>query len=339
MSEPHVSERDVRATFDQVVTDLPANPGRLGEVRGRVNRVRRRRSAAGAALAVLGLVASGVLVAHTGGRSPAPAVSNGPAMPEYRSGGRLVASAVSQDASGVAVTFTPTSLGLQVFSGCSTSDPAGPNGQFEMTVQVTVDGQPLSGGGCEPGQALTGLSSGIRSSDWAGLGVRVGQPVTISYTAAPGKSPHVTAWGLAVYQDVPLDAYVFPAAPTPLPTVGPDGSNAAPDSPPVLLVRGEGPATLPSSLTETTYKHDFRVVLKHGLTLQFDGSVPGDLVISVDGRQIWAPTTWTYGEEGAQNSWTLADLGLKPGEAATVSVAAHRYVGSTWRLAGYDQGS
>jgi len=342
-----VTEREVRAVFDDAVSAVPLRLGRLAEVDGRVRRVRRRRSAAGASMVALGLVASAVLVGHRAGSPPAPTAASGPSIPTYRSGGRLVASVVSHDANGVALTFTPTSLDLQLFSGCASSrssseSPTGSartssrSGADETTVQITVNGAPLGGGGCDAVPALTSLASGMRPESWAALGVRVGQPMTVGYSAVPGKHPNATTWAMAVYQDVPVESYVFPPAPAPLPTVDPAGSMAHPETAPVLDVGGQGAPAQPNGLTEVTFQRDATVTVKHGLLLLLDASVPGDLEIRVNGAVIWTPKSWSYGGEGAQRGWTPAELGLRPGQSATISVIAHRYLGATWHLTAYD---
>jgi len=194
---------------------------------------------------------SGLLVGHRAGPTPSPTAISGPSIPTYRSGGRLVASVVSHDANGVALTFTPTSLDLQLFTGC-TSSISSAAGQDDITVQTTVNGSPLGGGGCDAVPALTSLASGMRPESWAALGVRLGQPMTLGYSAAPGKHPNATTWAMAVYQDVPVESYVFPPAPSPLPSVDPAGSMAHPDTAPVLDVGGHGVPAQPKSLTDVT---------------------------------------------------------------------------------------
>ncbi|MFI7576524.1 hypothetical protein [Micromonospora sp. NPDC049497] len=309
--------------------------GRLRGVRTRVVARRRRRIATWTTAAVVAVVA--LAVAVPGGQpdvTPAPAVSPSPAriegFPEYALGARVVAAASgTAPEQRVELTVVPTTLDLVVFTRC---DGAGEN--VSIMHELRVNGRELADGSC---------GGSLRPSDFAGLGVGVGEPATFvmrlsgaerqdesSRAAAP--IPDGATFGIAVGERIPFDRYPLPprpsATPTPLDRMPP---NCAPAACADAVVIRSDPTDPLRPVRQTVA---WRTLAQIDMVAQ----TPGLLHVRVNGVEVTTGEWWDYGTSGngmygdKDQGWKSPfGLDLRPGDPVTVEIVPEHVTGP-WRV-------
>lgn len=331
---------DLRGALDDAARDSYAPTDRLVGVRRAVARRRRQRAlasgAAGLALVLGAGVALSQLPATSTSREVAPAASTptvGPAAAEgielspYYAGGRLLASGELPGRVGATTTveFTPASYGLALRELCEV-----PQGRT-IALETEVNGNPVGqGSGCT-GSTRAGFEQD--EAYWSALGVRPGEPSTLSVTVIP-----VAAMGpigdevadaddpslvvlLAVYEDVPVAEYPFPPRPATLEPIG-GGANQIPDAAAVMT---------PDRRTAT-------VTWDETLQASIAAAEPGTARLLVDGVVVGGAGFWDYEGGGAGlflGSQTLTDAGLPapvPGQVLTLTVEAERFAEGAWEV-------
>jgi hypothetical protein len=329
-----LTEDDLRVLLLDRVGEPAHRSGRLAEVEARAGRIRRRRAAVTATLAVA-VLALGLVVlrpgasAHTGlPAAPRPSASRLDDVPAYLRGGRLVALSERVDPRGVTVTFTPKTVLFGVVEGCTW--PLAPaDAAKDPVAQVTVNGVAYSGTGCSASGPLGTDGSadmGQPGEGWAHTyGIAVGKPVVVRFgwpgqTSRPG-----THWRLAVYESVPIDAYPFPARPATLqvPQMSLDGYHPNDSLLDVRGLAGQPNRQVTSKATK----------LVHGLSITGVAVEPGEIEVLVNGRAVYSNRSWDYTEQSFMADLTWSSLGVAAGSTVVVTVRTSRYTGATWQVA------
>jgi hypothetical protein len=332
-----VTEDDVRTVLLARAEQAQHRSGRLDEVHQRVSQIRRRRAAVTAGLAVAA-VTLGVVVNRPGGPAPtAPTVPTTPrpsasaparptdALPAYLRGGQLVASIDQRTPTAATLTFVPTSLLFGVVEGCSW--PGAPAAGSGPAAWLTINGKEYMGRECSTDGPL-GISGdadmGRPGADFGTeYGVHIGRPVVIrfgwpAHTARPG-----SRFRIGVYQAVEIGLYPFPTRPAVLQSPIFNGILDFQFGGKILLAQGfagapNGQFTSPA------------VQLAKTLTIEGTAVEPGEVDVLVNGRQIYSTRTWDYNRLAFSAQFSRAQLGLKPGQKAVVTVQSMGYTGATW---------
>jgi hypothetical protein len=325
---------DLRQALTDEAEHVPTQPNRLDRVRRAVVR-RRRARVAGAALAMV-VVAGGVvgIVRPTGAHRALTPATQDAALPEYRGGGKLIGQTSLPALIGSSRTFTvvPTGWGLSITDQCAQS------GTRQVNLEVQVNGHPAASGGC--GSSIRGEFEHDQRM-WQSLGVRPGQPTTVSVrvVATPAAeravgvgadvdSAAVTAF-VGVYQDVPYETFPLPRRPATVQRpvgLGVDGNSGVYTQIERVSLPG------PNGTWTTTRAYD--------RTLSMDGMLwaPGRYRVLVDGVVVGGSTSWDYGESGSGldlSPTTLRDAGVRVpanGQPVTVTVQLDRFADPGWQL-------
>jgi hypothetical protein len=321
MTSPNLDQ--LRSELRTLADQIPDNVDRDHEVAGRIRRRQhRRRAAAGAAVGALVLVlvaGFGLLPRLTGDQTlppthPSPSATDQP-LPEYLRGGKLIASKQGTDARGITLTFTPTSLDFGFVVACDNPSLAKerqpPHNDF---AELKLNGHNTIGTSCGYSLGLGGDANFGRDGVDAGAkyGVSVGEPVTVQLAFGNGGVHPGTQWRIGVYQRVPLTDYPFPAAPAHLvplrqaPTMGPHLHNKKVFSQPAH----------PSNPNGWSYT----IPLNHGLTWRTVAVAPTSLTLLVNGKPVTTSYAWDYSIQQSEASFTLAQLGVQPGQKVTIRV-------------------
>jgi hypothetical protein len=225
---------------------------------------------------------------------------------------------------------------------------------FEVTMPATADGKPLAVGvslSCASPSAPDSVNNEAPSVNLSMDGEQQGA-VTGCHKAFPTSSAVTISWDLkdksfaagsthrihvdlsgdvppntqlrvGVYASVPLDQYVFPPAPAHVTPV--TRSQMSPDGKVLATVKAGGPTSV-------------TVRPRKGLEFDTSTSEPGQLKILVNGKLVKTVSSWTYDESGDfGDAYSLKQLGLKPDEAARITVIPDRYTGRTWLIAVTDR--
>lgn len=280
-------------------------------------RIQRRR-ATSVVVAAAVIVAAVLGITQLGGashRAAIPATSNGFAI--YSHGMKLV----KGEQGGSPLTFDvtlpatpddkPVAVGVSLSCAAPTATDAN---ETDTELAVSINGeQQGSTGGCSKTFPVT--SAVAISWEPKGTGYAPGSilHVRVGLTGKPVADAKVR---VGVYSAVPLDQYVFPPRPsqlTPVTTTDLSGQGAV-----LGTINAEGRTRL-------------TVRPEHGLVFNTTASEPGHLGVYLNGKLVDTTYSWTYNEEGTFGSaLSLKELGLKAGQAATVSVVPTGYTGPTW---------
>ncbi|UYM04446.1 hypothetical protein [Solicola gregarius] len=174
---------DLRAELDARANDLdPRSTGRMAGIRAKIAQRRRRKAGATVAASVLavGAIVGVPVVSHL---STAPEPANGGPFPEQVDGDTRIASVIGDEGdSTVTLEFTPDDTDFLLDIDCDDVDPG--------VARARVNGRWTS---AICGSAASGVSSGevggvispakVRRL-WERMGVRAGEPVTITVRAA-----------------------------------------------------------------------------------------------------------------------------------------------------------
>jgi hypothetical protein len=223
-------EDELRAVLDGFSEHGAPVTDRSAAVNARIQRHQRVRAAGLAAVLVIAIaITGGVMSAgwlHTTRHSAPPA---GPIyepapkpghLANYDDGGKLVASAmaVMPGQTTISMTYTPMSWEFMIVDAC-----AAPG---NVLLALFVNGKPMVGAQCGPDGGVTTSHGGdwdTHETYWAALGVRLGEPMTLSATIGadpahdltkiiPTTDPGIASIG--IYLPVPWNEYHFPAKPT-----------------------------------------------------------------------------------------------------------------------------
>ncbi|RIV39959.1 hypothetical protein [Micromonospora radicis] len=272
---------------------------RLGGVRAKVLARRRRRIAVWTSAGVAAVVVTAVVVPGLRPHlPPTPAVTPAPTQlnegfPEYTGGVRVVAArGASAPTRRVEVTMVPTTLDLVVLTRC-----AGFGQGISVERTVHVDGRAVADGTCRDGS--------LQPSDWAGLGVEVGRPVTFVLTLDSAWQsgemgtvvvpiPRQGEFGIAVGERVPFEDYPLPSPPagtlTPLAEAElPAGCTAA-RCPNVVIIRSTPDDPTRPVRLELTWR---ALGAAHMVS-----QTPGRLRLLVDDREVGTGEWWDYRATG-----------------------------------------
>jgi len=334
---------DLREVLRSSVTALPDNVDRDHQVHARVARTRRTRAITGsvgalAVVAVASLLAVNVLPSN--GSNPndqhppvvTPSGTQSPhdvALPTYLRGGKLIASKEGTDARGITMTFTPTSLQFGFVLSCSNPQlarerqPAGAN-----MAMSTVNGKSSLGTGCGTALTLDGDSDfGLVTTNWGrDYGVTPGQPVNVTFGFEHHASHPGTRFRVAVYQAVPISEYPFPPAPA---TLSPLSESLMAHVRGTRVIWSRRHASDPNGWT-------YRITVHHGLTMIMESAAPGALRMYVNDKLVWTGRSWDYSLNVSQADLRLAQVGLSPGQTATIRFEADRFPPDSYQYALYD---
>ncbi|MGN6333425.1 MAG: hypothetical protein ACTHOD_17560 [Motilibacteraceae bacterium] len=327
-----LTEDDFRTLLAERAATTAAPVDRVSSVHRRI--VRRRRQRTGVVGAVLGaaLLVTGVALPQLGSRhaNPIAAPAPKPLLDEYADGGKLLASGVlkSPEQGQVSFRFTPTDWHLQLISACASAPDS-------AWLAVQVNGHPTLGGGC--GGGMSG-NYGHDQEFWSALGVRLGQPSTVTLTldeppAADGTGPSsplplpsgrrpAAVFGVGVYQRVPLADYPMPPRPAAL----------------IPLSRVSGPGTLDSREVGANGTFTVRAVVGPKTELKTMSVAPGALRLLVDGKAINEADSWQWdighqtGTNLDQDTLRAAGVQVPDGTTVTVTVEASRFAVPGWTL-------
>ena len=319
----------------------PTNPGRLGQVHGRVT-VRRRRRAAAAALASVGvIVAAAVIVPNLGAGpdrtlpvTPSPSATGDIPLPEYHLGGRLIAQEEHTGGEAFAMQFTPSSAQLMFTVDCYVPGEDAQDGIDLRMVELDVNGAPVGRVSCSGGPEFTGANT--FTPEPASLSsVSPGTATSLRVTLNGRKAPAATRLRVGVYAGVPRPDYPFPAAPDPLPELEPYANldPALATRPLDLVSAGPLPTiSYPATIVGPTGRWSETFTPTHGLTITSQMAAPGTLRVSVDGTVVWAINGWDYANAVFEDSRSLTQLGITSGEPVTVTIVAAGFSGDSWAV-------
>lgn len=335
-----LTEDDLRTLLAERAATTAAPVDRLGSVHRRI--VRRRRQRTGVVGAVLGaaLLVTGVTLPQLGSRhtDPIAAPAPKPILDEYADGGKLLASGVlkSPEQGQVSFRFTPTDWHLQLDSMCASAPDL-------VWLAVRVNDHPMMEGGCGGGMSA---NYGHDQEFWTQLGVRLGQPSTVTMTLiepstnvpedlcrtctpAPSTPYPLPAarrpgavFAVGVYERVPLADYPLPPRPA---TLQP-------------LSRVSGPGTLDSRDVGANGTFSVRAVVGPKTELKTMSVAPGALRLLVNGKAINEADSWRWdfgsqvGTNLDQDTLRAAGVQVPDGTTVTVTVEASRFAVPGWTL-------
>ncbi|MGN6090633.1 MAG: hypothetical protein ACTHNT_15230 [Actinomycetales bacterium] len=336
--------------FRSLLAEQAAEPGppvdRVASVRRRIARRRQRRQMfAGAAIAALLVGGAGLTLPHLAARQTdqiaTPAPTSAPLLAQYANGGRLLGSAILQSPrqGQVSASFTPTDWHLQVQLDCAKGWPS------DTWSVVSVNGHALMGGG---GGCASGITAPFGGDEefWSPLGVRLGQPSTVTLTLTP-PTPDLTQQlcrtcsplppapsrlplaqrpagrlAVGVYQQVPVGEYPLPPRPA---TVLP-------------LSRVAGPGTLDSRVVGATGTFTLTAKVGPRMKIMATAVAPGALRYLINGTPInendyWRWDTTTGGSTLLdQDTLQRAGLHIPDGTTAELTVEASRFTVPGWTV-------
>ncbi|HYN74770.1 MAG TPA: hypothetical protein VEV13_01080 [Candidatus Limnocylindria bacterium] len=315
----------------------PTNLDRLAQVHGRVT-VGRRQRAAAAGLASIAILAVGLSVViplldpATTATSPnaQPSKSSDVPLPEYRSGGRLVAQVERVGSEGLAVTFSPSTKALSFAVDCHIPG-VGPKSAMAT---IAIDGVSVGRVSCQGDANFSSFSgANLYTPDPAAFGeMPLGEAVQLTLTYPEAGSATSRA-RIGVYEQVPRADYQFPPAPSPLPTLEPpDGTFIIGSLPLVGISAGPPPAGATSTVVGANGSWSGTVSLVGGLDISAQTVAPGTLRFFVDGAEVWTVQGWDYTNAGYGNSINLDDLGIKSGDLVVLEVRAEGFPGDSWSV-------
>ncbi len=333
------TEHDLRRTLAEHA-DLRPAADFTAQVRGRIRTVRRRRAGATSLLAVAGLAAALVVVVPRLAATPHE-LATAPAnikLPTYDHGGRLAGSVsfLTSERREASFTFTPTSWDLSWMTQCTPQVLVS-----DVTVAFFVNGHFAMGSSCGGSASFDGWP-GQGEATWSRMGVRLGEPTTVTFRVVPRAetgtgTPYLTRYdgpmpdvrvAAGIYAGVPLADYRFPPRPAtlrPLPDLL--------DSDLVRLGSAPGPVVGTQSTT-FTYQDTLAIIA--------DAVEPGSLTILLDGIEVARWSTWGYDDGGfgmpfaGVDTDALAAVGLhlNPGQQMTLTVVAERFTdAASWQVA------
>lgn len=273
----------------QLMEERSADPPRAADVR--YPQIRRRIAARNRRRAGLVAAAVAVVFAITGGYASLPRadLTTGPSMsapdemfPPFMQGNRLVHSATAPIADRLVILdWTPSTLDFAITYRCF--DVPAPT---LLRGQMMVNGKIFADTGCEGRMTLFYWDIASR----ADLGIRVGEPLTITFTIDRPPTPEKGIMAVAIYVPVPFNEYPFPTPPVPL---GPLSSwrNCPPDQ---HLTSDPKDPLKPLTITTTWQGH---------LLIRYQTLSPGSLRIAVDGVELERMEWWAYDNPSGAKVW------------------------------------
>jgi hypothetical protein len=300
-----------RSTIDASV----AGAVRLGQIRQRIARIRRRRQVtAVAGLAVV--VLAGAALANLAPGRGAPPEPAGPAadlidgFPEYDAGGRVVATEVAHfPERTLSLTLVPTTLNLLIATRCEPSS---------VSIEVAANGHTMFSGGCGETPSMHRFGDDATQM-YQGYGLEIGRPATFTITVA-GPLPAEGEYALAVAEAVPFADYPLPPRPEVLFPLTLDNGNRSDRPVQARLDSVPGNPLVPVALT---------VIYRDGLEGQIAAQTPGFLRVSVNGTPVVTHQAWNYLAEPMTFWFEVPDI--PEGTTVTVTVEPEHVTGA-WAL-------
>jgi len=237
-------------------------------------------------------------------------------LPKYLRGGKLIASQETANASGVTMTFTPSSRRIGFVIGCRDQTTSGQHPTQGVLTVNAVSALRITCAHQGEGLGLSGDASFGRSPGWHAYGAVPGQPMTVRFASTSGGTNSSVLWRLGAYQAVPLTDYPFPQAPA-----KPAGLSSS------LISHGGGRRLIWDNSTPPNDPNGFtyHVTVRRGLTWLPESVAPGALQMYVNGRLFATYWSWSYHLEMGQYSWNLHELGIKSGTRVSVRFAAQAH--------------
>lgn len=285
---------------DEVMNHL-----RLAGVRAKIRGRRRRRALLLLALAALLVVGAGTLaLVPLGGSSPAPASAPSTigGFPEYAFGAHVISAEsarlpVRRITLAVTVNSNPD---LVVLTRC---------GDLSLEVQLTLDGNVLASGPCQPGATRP---LGLRKDRTSALVLTV-------LDAPPGSSAE---YGVAVARPMAFPEYPLPPRPSsvkPLAVRGDETCAARPCGEPIVLRSDEHDPLRPVVM---------KITWTRMRSVQAVSQTPGHLAVTIGGIALGTGTWWSYDQTVVPFTPSVQ---IAAGTDVTVAIEPE-YVTGAWQV-------
>jgi hypothetical protein len=332
-------EDELRAVLDGFAAQDAPPVERRAEVGLRIRHHRRVRATTALAAVLLMAIGGGaVAVTNRPHAHPRPATTHpvdlttaAPGyLSPYNAGDKLSASVtITMPArTTVSLTFTPTTWDFGIGENCL--------GPTKLWIGIQINGHDFAGGQCDIGQGngtATAGGFGDHQAAWEQLGVRLGQPSTLTATIGIKKKSglgvaHATSGSgiasIGVYQPVAWSAYPFPPMPSPLEAPpGMDNGDALPHR--LATIAGSGTTVVTR-----------QIKLPSKIEMIASANAPGQVGIYLNGVQFDEFDSYGWGSVDDSGSVPIGNgylASLTVGETVTLKIVTQHFIaGSTWRL-------
>jgi hypothetical protein len=332
-------EDELRAVLDGFAAQDAPPVERRAEVGLRIKH--RRRVRATTALAVVFMMAIGggaIALTNRPHAHPRPATTHPvdltTAAPGYLSpysaGDKLSASAtITMPArTTVSLTFTPATWDFSIGESCL--------GSAKLWIDLQVNGHDFEGTQCDTDQdsgTATAGGFGDHQASWERLGVRLGQPSTLTATiGTKGKSSlgvvHATSEpgiaSIGIYTPVAWSAYPFPPKPSRL------------GSPPEMQSADALPHQLATITGSGTTVVTRQITLPQKIEMNAATNAPGLISVYLNGVQFDEFDSWGWGTGDDDGSVSIGKgylASLAVGETVTLKIVTQRFIaGGSWQV-------